>query len=245
MKIIGQGMIARSLTPYLDQAPDTLIFASGVANSLTTDQQAYEREILMLTDALRCCQQQNLRIVYFSSGGAIHGSTNEPRNELTPTMPMTAYGKHKRACETAIINAGVQHLIFRLANLVGAGQNPSQLIPALINQIKRGRVTLYTKATRDLLDVDDFAHLLIHLLEKKPQSGIYTVASGQSIPIVSIAEEIRDLLSLDAEFDLVEGGDEQRFDIRKLKQVLPNSLNFDVDYFRSVLAKYVSQSASL
>jgi NDP-hexose 4-ketoreductase len=239
MKIIGRGMIAQSLHPYHDQAPDVVIFASGVANSLTSDQSAFEREYLLLADTLRFCRAQNSRIVYFSSGGAIYGPIDSLRNELTPTLPASKYGQHKLRCETMIIGAGVPYLILRLANLVGGGQNQSQLIPSLVQQVKNGRVTLFTRATRDLLDVEDFARFLLRLLETNPPNDLYVFASGQSTPVLKIAEEICSSLSLPAKFELVDGGDRQHFDVGKLNRILPEGMNFDADYFRSVLTKYI------
>ena len=234
-------MIARSLQPYHDQAPEAVIFASGVANSLTTDPSAYEREYLLLADTLRACAARNRRLVYFSSGGAIYGSTDAPRNETTPTAPTLPYGQHKLRCETMILQAGVPHLILRLANLVGSGQNQSQLIPALVQQVKNGRLTLFTCAARDLLDVDDFARLLLRLLDSTPSYALYVLASGDSIPIMKIAEEICHLLNLPAEFERVAGGNIQHFDVSKLRRVVPEEVNFEADYFRSVLAKYITE----
>ncbi len=78
MKIIGQGMIAQSLLPYRDRFPNAVIFASGVANSHTTDAQAYEREYQLLYDTLRICAAEDQQIVYFSSAGAIYGAMDLP-----------------------------------------------------------------------------------------------------------------------------------------------------------------------
>ncbi len=244
MEIIGHGMIARSLEPYRERIPDAVIFASGVANSVASDHKAYEREYSLLADTLHYCQQQNKRIVYFSSGGAIYGATNGFRSETTPTFPNSPYGRHKLLCEAMITGAEVSFLLLRLANLVGASQNASQLIPSLMRQVRNGSVTVFTKATRDLLDIEDFAHLLVCLLETNPQSALFTLASGQSIPVLAIAEEIRGLSGLQAKFELIDGGDEQRFDIGKLSQALPLGLSFEYDYFRRVLAKYVPEYLS-
>ncbi|MFN8447784.1 MAG: NAD(P)-dependent oxidoreductase [Anaerolineae bacterium] len=233
-------MIAHSLAPYRDLAPDAVIFASGVANSLTVEPGEYSRECVLLTDVLRECRQQDRRIVYFSSGGAIYGTTSALRSETTPTTPMTIYGQHKLACETLIVDSGVPYLILRLANLVGHVQNASQLVPALIRQAKHGHLRLFTHATRDLLDVEDFANLLVLLLEAHSGSDLVTVASGQSIPVTQIAQTICDLLALQPEFERNDGGDEQRFDTSKLQRILPGSAHFAADYYRSVLEKYVA-----
>ena len=89
-----------------------------------------------------------------------------------------------------IVNSGVNYLIVRLANLVGRTQNKSQLIPALVEQIKQGQVTVFAQAVRDLLDVDDFASILVWLLAADVMNDTLLVASGQSIAVGEIVREL-------------------------------------------------------
>lgn len=241
MEIIGHGMIAQSLAMYVDQLPEVVIFASGVANSLTADPLVYEREITLLYATLRNCRQHAKRFVYCSSGGAIYGPVQGPRDEMTPTFPTSVYGRHKLLCEDAILNSGAPYLILRLANLVGHRQNRFQLIPSLIHQIQGGQMTLFAEAARDLLDVEDFAQILVCLLEAHRQNDLIVLASSHSIPVVTIAEELQRLLGLQANYQIAAGGDVQRFNIDKIKQILPHCIDFEPDYYRGVLAKYAPE----
>ncbi len=196
MKIIGHGMIAQSLLPYHDRSSNAVIFASEVANSRTTNEQAYEREYQLLYETLHACTAEGKQIVYFSSAGAIYGETNSPRTETTPLFPTTAYGRHKLLCQSVIANSGANYLIVRLANLVGRAQNASQLVPALVEQIKQGRVTILAQAVRDLLDVDDFAKILLCVLAADLTKQTLLVASGHSIAVAEIVSEFSGYLVL-------------------------------------------------
>lgn len=245
MKIIGGGMIARSFQPYIDdpQLRDVVIFASGVSDSATTAPEAYIREQTLLFDTLRACEDSGQRLVYFSSGGAIYGPRNATRTETSPTYPTTDYGRQQLLCEGAIINSGAPYLIIRLPNLVGPNQRGGQLIPTLVHQAMNGHARLFTRATRDLLDVDDSARLVVGLLHNHVAGEIVTVASGRSLPIDQIFTEICAILSITPETERIDKGDTQQFDISKLRYLLGDTLDVDAligeDYLKRILLNYV------
>lgn len=236
MDIIGHGMIARALTLYQHEHPDAVIFASGVANSQMTAASEYERELSLLYATLQQCAADGRRLVYFSSGGAIYGPTQSPRSEGTPPYPMTLYGRHKLFCEAVIRGSGARHLILRLANLVGPSQNRNQLIPALVEQIQKGEVIVYADATRDLMDVADFARILVSLLTLYPLSDTLVVATGVSHPIIDIITVLEDIIGKRAHKKMVAGGDPQQFDVRRLHGILQTQDEFLSDDLSKTLA---------
>ena len=241
MEISGSGMIARALQPYHDQLEDVVAFARGVSNSAETEAAQYEREFNLLVDTVKRCKTEGRRIVYFSSGGTIYGDFDGVRIEETVLSPTTAYGRQQLTCETMIVNSGVRYCITRLANLVGAGQNPHQLIPALVQQAVDGHAHLFKQASRDILDVDDFARLLVQVLSalKQDQSEIVNIACGHSLPVMAMFAEIEAILGKSAEIELIDKGDVQQFSIDKLQRILEGDVRFDADYPLSVLRKYV------
>lgn len=240
MDIIGGGMIARSLAPYANEFADTVVFACGVADSSEQEQIQFLLEYDALYRVLKTCHDQDKRIVYFSSGGAVYGHTDAVRREITPTYPDTPYGRHKLLCETLVRNSAVQHIILRLPNLVGEGQNPRQLIPMLVGQIKQGHVTVFNRASRDLLDVEDMALILVQLLEAQRinESFLLNVASKQSVMIADIVWWLQTLLNRTPDIHLREIRDIQRFDTRTLLYSVIG-LPFPDFYYRNVLRKYV------
>lgn len=244
MDIVGKGMIAQSLLHYREQFSDTVVFASGVANSQTLERDSYLREINLLENQISKCILENKRIVYFSSGGAVYGTHNGLRSESDPVKPTTLYGQHKLRCESLIMESGARYLILRLANLVGPSQNASQLVPSIVRQVFTGRVTIYTKATRDLLDVEDFASLLAKLLSLNVDNNLLNLASGQSVKSLLLLQEIQQILQTTVMVDYRDEGDRQEFDLSKLRQLLMDAPTFSNQYFRSVLRKYVVSEKS-
>jgi len=241
MDIIGNGMVARAFTPYHhnNALDDVVIFASGVSDSSTTDDAEYRREQTLLYATLQQCAVADQRLVYFSSGGAIYGPTDHPRDERTPTYPTTRYGQQQLLCEGVIVNSGVRYLIVRLPNLVGPSQHHAQLIPALVNHALSGEATLFTNATRDLLDVDDCARLVVALLRNVPTDEIVTVASGVSCPIQAIFTIICDVLTVQPQVTHISKGDQQRFDISKMRGFLKERVQFDDTYPKQLIHKYL------
>jgi nucleoside-diphosphate-sugar epimerase len=243
MKIVGRGMIARALEVYQNQFDDVVIFASGIADSTTNDPLEFEREYRLLYETIRTCLLQKKRLVYFSSGGAIYGQTNAPRSEHTPLFPTTAYGRHKLLCEALIQQSTLAYLIVRLPNLVGARQNNGQLIPMLVHQALRGKATIFEHATRDLVDVEDFASILMRLLDVVKTSETIIIASGYSLSVTEIFDEIEAVLKTKAHIEYAAKGDKQLFNVEKLRQLLHNDLVFHPNYFKDVIQKYAAQIA--
>ncbi|GAB4307718.1 MAG: NAD-dependent epimerase/dehydratase family protein [Phototrophicales bacterium] len=246
MKIIGRGLIANALFPYSDQLEDVVIFASGVADSTTTDSHEFEREYHLLYETITACLKSQKRIVYFSSGGTVYGNYEGIRSENTPLLPQTCYGRHKVLCEAIVRQSTLPYLIVRLPNLVGSMQNKTQLIPSLIHQARQGKVTLFQLATRDLVDVEDFAQIVVELLHNLSTSETIVLASGYSISIELIFDTIQEILNIPTQVELLPKGDNQQFSIDKLRSLIgDNHLPFHAEYYKQVITKYVDHIANL
>jgi NDP-hexose 4-ketoreductase len=243
VKIIGRGLTASVLLPYQDKLDDVVFFASGVADSTIDNPGQFQREYELLYETLESCLRTGQRIVYFSSGGAIYGQYEGLRSEATPLFPVTAYGRHKLLCEAIVRESTLTYLIVRLPNLVGARQNKIQLIPALVHQVLRGEVTVYQHAVRDLLDAEDFATVLIRLLETVQSSETIVLASGFAVPVPQMVDVIQQALGSSACVNSVPKGDRQAFDVSKLNRLLDGQLPFHPDYYKQVLLKYATTLA--
>ena len=244
MQIIGNGMIAKSLHPHQDQFPDYVVFASGVSNSLEENPKAFEREYDLLYKTLHECREEGHCLLYFSSGGTIYGNYEQPRTESSPVFPLNAYGRHKLFCEAIIERSGVDYLILRLPQLVGSKQNPNQLVSRLVEQACAGHAKIYDWATRDLLDVDDLMRIINHILVLRLHNETLVVASGYSVSVRHIFDEIQLALATNAEITTLERGDRQQYDISKLKRLIPDELTFTSDYYKTIIHKYAHQLAN-
>ncbi len=243
VRIIGHGLIARSLAPYADRHPDALAFASGVSDSSTTSPAEFERECALLYEALEQARRDDLRIVYFSGGGAIYGRWDRPAREDEPLEPRSAYGRHQLVCEAVIRSAGVRYLIARLPNVVGPAGSERQLVPALVRQALAGRVTVQAGAARDLVGVDDMAAVISDLLATGRPRDVVNVASGVSVPVGEIVTAINGLLGVSPEIVPVAGGEAQRFATRRLTARLGTKPLAAPGGFQAVLARYVPDLA--
>jgi len=235
--IVGNGMIATAFKKHIKSSGD-VIFASGVSDSSCTIKSEYNREIKLLQQTIGNCLFNKKRIIYFSSAGEIYGDCLEAKSENSLPNPITEYGHHKADCEKEIVNSGVDYLILRLPNAVGFNQNKKQLIPFLVNRAIHGKVELQQDATRDLLGVDDLAQLTVNLANSVKNNEIINLASGISIAVTDIFNEIENILDVKAYVKLVNGGVKHNFSIDKLTELL--NISFQVDYWIQTLTKYVS-----
>jgi nucleoside-diphosphate-sugar epimerase len=238
MRILGNGLIARSLRQIAHLHEDVIAFAAGVPDSATASQDAFERECDMLYDALDDARRHQLRLIYFSGGGAIYGRWAVPAIESSPLEPKTAYGRHQLLCEAIVASAGIGYLIARLPNVVGEDANPAQLIPALVRQVIQGRVEVQAHATRDLIDVLDLAPVIAALLDRAAERDTVNVASGRSVPVPLLVDEIARILGARPAVITRPSGEAQQFSAAYLTAILGYD-PFEGRDFRVILARHV------
>lgn len=238
MRILGSGLIARSLRPVAHLHEDVIAFAAGVSDSTMASQPAFDRECEMLYRELEEARRDGLRLLYFSGGGAIYGRWAVPAVETAPLEPRSAYGQHQLLCEAIIGSAGIGYLIARLPNVVGEGANPAQLVPALIRQVMQGRVEVQADATRDLVDALDLAGVVAALLDRAAERDIVNIASGRSVPAPLLVDEIARILGARPTVISRPSGEAQRFSTAHLTSILGRD-PFEGRDFRAILARYV------
>jgi nucleoside-diphosphate-sugar epimerase len=231
MRIVGSGLIARSLGPYSSRHVRAVAFASGVSDS--------EREHRLLNQTIAEARSLGETITYFSGAGAVYGRWDHPALEAELAEPQTPYGRHQLACEAVVAAAGVPYLITRLPNVVASSASPKQLVPNLVRQVLAGRVHVHGRATRDLVGAEDMARVVSELLDRPSGAGIMNVASGHSVPVTSIVSEICVILRIDASIEIIDIGEPQRFDTSRLRAILGRDPFPDHGYYREVLRRYV------
>jgi NDP-hexose 4-ketoreductase len=240
MEIIGDGMIANGMRPHASEVEGVVVFAAGVSDSTLTDPQEYDREYQMLCRTVRACKETARTLVYFSSGGTVYGKCNDDRREDTPLIPQTMYARHKVLCESVIVSSGARYLVARLPTVVGQTRSQKQLIPVLARQAVEGHVTLLEDAERDIIGIADVARIITAVLKKLDKPEILNIASGVSVPVRDICEEIRQCLDVQPLVKSLPGGDKQRFNIDKLHAFCPEAV-FPPDYYKSVIRSYISE----
>jgi NDP-hexose 4-ketoreductase len=240
MQIIGRGFLAEHLSRIEDRHHGVVAIAAGVSCAADTAPAAFTREADLVGRVIDQCQQQKRRLLFFStSSTGMYGNGGTGR-EADPVFPPTPYGKHKYALENAVRASGVDHLILRLAHVVGPHQPDHQLLPTLTRQILSGSVNLHRNAVRDLIAVDDTVTLIDLLLERGVSREIVNVATGHPVLVADLVADLERRLGVQAAHAYVEVPANQSPDISTLLALAPTAatLGFAPDYYREVLDRY-------
>ena len=141
--------------------------------------------------------------VLLSSTTAVYGAggtEDAPLREDETPIPKGDYAASKYEAEQLASQSGVDVLIARISNPIGAGMSSEMLCGTLAKQIvdieggAKTQITLRSLVPkRDFLGVGDCIRALWQLSEKGERGGIYNVAVGTSI---SIAEVVKVFLEL-------------------------------------------------
>ena len=208
-KIIGNGMLAKEMHHI---CADVTIFASGVSNSQFTynnNWSEFEREYNLFRDT-----EKDKKLIYFSTV-TVHQKQS------------THYICHKKLMESLIRNI-CPHLILRLPNLIGPNQNASQLMPALVEQILDGEVTVQRGAKRCILDVADLPKITSKLLSEE-KNGTFDIF-GRPILLEDLVHQIADFLGLKPKINFITPIEYPDLEI---------TIDLDDDYYPRIIKKYI------
>lgn len=159
--IIGNGDVA-SILPERD---NLLFFASGVSNSLETNEDEYWREMRLLLD-----QPKDAHIVYFSSLSIFYSNTR--------------YASHKLEVEQLIKNNFKKWTIIRIGNITW-GNNPHTLINNLREKIKNHQSYVVQDVYRFVVDKEEF----LYWISLIPNWSCEMNITGKRMKVVDIVKE--------------------------------------------------------
>lgn len=238
MDIVGTGFLARSLRPLAGRHPGTVALAAGESRTSGTSGADFAREAALLRDVTKQCAASGLRLLFFSTAATgMYGLAEGPGREDTPVSPSTPYGAHKLALEEQLRDSGVDHLILRLAHLVGPHGRDHQLIPTLLRQVREGAVTMHRSAVRDLIGVSDTLTIIDRLLAAHRGAQTVNVASGYAVPVEDIVDHLARALRLEPRKEYVDTGVRYAISTEKLRALVPQvaEMGFGPNYYRRVL----------
>ncbi|MDX2729903.1 MULTISPECIES: NAD-dependent epimerase/dehydratase family protein [unclassified Streptomyces] len=242
MRIIGSGFLARNLAGQPGVHPGVTIYAAGPSGGDVSDADAFARDAERLYATVAECRADGGRLVYLSTSSVgLYGRPGPLLRESGPVFPCSAYGRHKLAMEAVVRASGVDHLILRLAYPVGPHQPPHQVVPALVAQVRTGRVGIRRGARRDLVDVAHVAAIVDSLLTTGAASEVVNVASGTAVPVERIVAHIADRLGLRPVSTVVDVPEEAEIGIDRLRALVPEVVGygFGPEYYRDVLDRYL------
>lgn len=196
--------------------------------------------------ALDRCAGSGERLLFFSTASTgMYGAAGRGRED-EPVVPGTPYGQHKRRLEQIIAESGVDHLVVRLAHVVGPEQPGHQLLPSLTTQVLAGEVLLHAGARRDIIDVVDVVRLLDRLPAAGVRGEVVNIATGWAVPVEQLIGRIEAILGCRARRTLVRTPPVNHLVCTaKLRCLVPEAaeLGFGSHYFEAVLEQYLSAAA--
>ncbi|MBD8084310.1 NAD-dependent epimerase/dehydratase family protein [Chryseobacterium caseinilyticum] len=223
--ITGNGLIAKSLQSI--DSDDVLFFASGVSNSLETRTSEFEREHTLLKSKIE--ENPGKTFVYFSTCSIYDSSKNNSH-----------YVLHKLKMEQIIADLCKNYFILRISNAVGNGGNPNLLVNYLVREIKsNAKITLHTKATRNLIDVDDLCAITENILKNFSSNQIINLAYLQNFSIIEITEAISAVLMTEPLLQLQNEGSGYEIEVSKIEDYFrKNNLTDKEQYLINLITKY-------
>ena len=246
MDIIGHGFLAQHLAAIAGGHDGVLALAAGVSAASGTSRAEFDREEALLAGALRRCLVSGQRLLFFSTASTgMYGAAGRGRED-EPVWPGTPYGRHKLNLERVVRESTVDHLVVRLAHVVGPNQPPHQLLPSLTSQVLAGRVRLHAGARRDVIDVADVVAVIDRLLAARVNREVVNIATGHAVPVERLVERIEERLGVRARHTVVQTPPVNHLVcIEKLRRLVPSvcAMGFTDRYYRPVLDRYLSTGA--
>lgn len=225
--VIGNGMIAQRFSSYRTN-DHYVIFASGVSNSKTQDNTAYEREKLLLTQTIE--ENKNKTLVYFSTSSIDDPAEKDSR-----------YILHKQMIEKLVSDNARSYYIFRVSNLAGRSDNPNTILNFFYFHIaNRINFDLWMNTSRNLIDIDDMFLITDHFLKKGlGQNEVINIANPVSYPVQNIVAAFETALELKANYIPIQKGVPFSIDVSVILPVIHElGIPFNEDYLTSLLKKY-------
>ncbi|MEU4532827.1 SDR family oxidoreductase [Micromonospora ureilytica] len=244
MDIIGNGFIARHLEPLRHRHHGVTVLAAGVPRQgLPPSELAREADLVRATSDR--ARQRGSLLVFFSTA-SMYGTPGCRGTEDEPIEPSTRYGAHKLDLERVVRESGAAHLILRLAYVLGPHGPDFRLLPALIRQLRAGRIRIEQGARRDMVYVDDYVRVFDALLDTGVRDQVVNLASGDCVEVGRIVDHLEAKLDIRAERDIVSGSVSHCPSVAKLNGLLPHltAATFGEGYHRTAIDRYLRATAA-
>ena len=226
--VIGSGLLAKAFAGGLTINENVCIYAAGVSNSSCKDTHEFMRERQRLSKAL----EQRMEAQTFVYFGTCSVDDPEAKN--------TAYVQHKLEMEQ-LVSAHPTYLILRLPQVAGTTPNPHTLLNYLYARIARSEAfSLWIRARRNIIDVDDAASIAQLLIKDKSRRNvILNIANAVSYSMMQIVSAMEKVVGKSGIFDVEERGSEYSINIDPILPVINKlDINFGDEYLEKVINKY-------
>lgn len=223
--IVGKGLISSLFTSH--DRENIIFFASGVSNSLETRIEEFLREENLIKNTIT--ENPDKTFVYFSTC-SIYDSSKTGSD----------YVLHKLKMEQLIKKSCSQFLILRVSNAVGKGGNPNLLMNYIVRAVNNDEtINVHTKATRNLIDVDDIRNVTFDLLKSQSFNKIINVAYIKNYSIIEVLEIVEKFYNKNVNTNLIKSGSGYDINIPDIESYfIENNLINKENYLLGILKKY-------
>lgn len=155
------------------------------------------------------CAQEDIKFVYFSSGGTIYGNrtTIQPFVETDEMAPISYYGWSKQMMENSILfknrTENLKYLIVRPSNPYGHGQNlhgKQGLVAVAIGRILNHipvEVWGDGSAIRDYIYIDDLSEIVFQLIDRDISNEVVNIGSGRGYSVNDVLAFLKIISKVD------------------------------------------------
>jgi len=223
--IKGNGLIANAFKN--SDSDEAVFFASGVSNSLETDENQFLREETLIKKTIR--ENPGKTFVYFSTCSIYDSSKNA-----------SPYVNHKLNMEHLVSVECENYLIARASNAVGKGGNQNTLANYFVRSIQNQKpINVHIHATRNLIDVEDIVNIVLEIIESGNLNRIVNVAYLSNYSPMEIISAVERHLSAKAILNLSEKGQSYSVDIPEVESYFERNNLWNKDnYLKNMLEKY-------
>ena len=225
--VIGNGMIANRFMNYKNDE-NIIIFASGVSNSKDKTEENFKREFTLLKQTIK--DNPGKQLVYFSTC-----SIDDQDLKNAP------YVVHKIEIEKFIKDNVAGYHIFRISNLAGVSNNPYTLLNFFVfNILHQHPFTIWKKASRNIIGIDDMFSLVNYFLQENDLSNaVINIANPGNYSVPYIITTIEEHLHKKGIYNEVERGDDYNIDISTIEPIITKlNIQFNDKYLDLLLKKY-------
>ena len=209
----------------------TIVFFAVINKSVEDSFAAFTDNVAMVKNLIDGAASANIEsLVYFSSVDVYGNRPRIPITEESKINPDTWYGLAKYCCERLLLfsdQVTYPVTVLRIPGVYGNAPHDKSVIGRMVSSVRNGKPVSVSgdgRALRDYVHIDDLCRILDALIPLR-HPGIVNIATGQSRPILEMAQlvgtALREKFSIERqaadaqrEFDLV-------FDTRTLRGLLP------------------------
>ncbi len=224
--IIGDGLLGSAFMTKKKDYEKFVVFASGVSNSLHSDELSFEREKLLVLKTLN--DYKDSKFIYFSS-------------VLTGIIDNNYYN-HKIEIEELIKNNSNNYIIFRVPQIIGGTGNKHNLVNHIKNLILNNEeVVVYKNVYRALLDVDDLVKIVDYFKDTTLCETIY-ISNIEKISVLDIVNIISNQLKIKAKIKMVDSENNNWFyeNDMAVDDAISNIGIVRSGYANNVIKKYIN-----